>query len=98
MITNKNKSIEELNEIYLKIHNIIHSDLQNIIIDGVTIPVIKSNNNCRKINWNNITFMEQNKASYKKSSYADRARAGEKLTWAINGSNWKLITDKGINL
>jgi len=93
-----NKNIEELKEIYMNIHKIIHSDFQNIIIDGITIPIIVNNNKCRKLNWNNTLFIEQNKASYKTTTYADRARAGEKLTWAIQGSNWKLITDKGVNL
>ncbi len=40
---------EQLKEIYMNIHKVIHSDQKNITIDGQIIPVEKSKSNgCRK--------------------------------------------------
>ena len=75
-----------------KIHYAIHSDADNVVIDGVSYPIGEGSNGCRKVNYGDITFMEQNED--KNSRYAERARNGENITWGMrNPEQWILIAD-----
>ena len=81
-----------LSEIYLEIHRAIHSDKKSIMINNVEYPVILAPNGCRRVTFNNIAFMEQNKG--KNSSYAKSALEGRKITWGIRDfQKWIYIHD-----
>ena len=85
-------NIISLSEIYLKIHNTIHSNEKSIIIDNKEYPVIITPNGCRRITFNNVVFMEQNRN--KNSSYAKKAKEGRKITWGIRDfQRWIYIHD-----
>lgn len=85
---------------WLKIHRAIHDGSDSAVIDGKPIPVQTSpNNGCRFVAYHDtllgpVTIMEQNKKKH--SSYAERAKAGEQLSWVIpsNGTSWILIETK----
>lgn len=82
-------------------HAAIHDGKSSITVNGKEHPVIMASNNCRKIEFNYWTVIEQNKN--KLSEYAKRAETGERISWAIpkletgeTNSKWVLITDEGV--
>jgi hypothetical protein len=78
------------NEIWLQIHEAIHSDAESVTVEEVDLPIVISSNGCRRVNWKGLMFMEQNKA--KKSTWAALAKRGSKITWVIRPvGGWGLI-------
>lgn len=84
---------------WAKIHRAIHDGSESVIIDDRPIPVqVSAANGCRYVRYNDsllgkCTIMEQNPR--KGSSYADRARRGETLSWVMpDKGNWVLIDFK----
>ncbi len=79
----------------LNIHNALHDpNTENITINNKIHLVMKSSNGCRKISLGGYNqVMAQNKN--KNSSYAKRARDGERLSWFMGTPRWRLITDEG---
>lgn len=73
------------------IHNELHSKKE--IIESSKSYI--STNGCRAVNIEGYIFMEQNKN--KNSTWANRAKAGDKITWIIpsNAEKWgRIINDK----
>ena len=73
------------------IHKAIHNlEVGKVIIIGEKeYPIRRSNNGCKYIQCRGVRFMEQNKE--KTSSFAKRAKDGEKITWGIRNSKpWML--------
>ena len=90
--------ITKLNEEDLKeIHRTLHSTIDNcVVVQGIVLDIEIASNGCRCIRLPGVTVMEQNKN--KGSSYAQRANAGEKLSWIIRTGKWILIyTDPTTN-
>jgi hypothetical protein len=77
--------------VYDEIHEALHDrQIKALIIDGIRYPIKTSTQNgCRYLEYTGIKFMEQN--PNKKSSFAARARNGEKITWGIQPGEWLLI-------
>lgn len=85
------------------IHEAIHNPLINEIVLPnensmlMTYKVEIATNGCRKIRYNGINFIEQNKDKLdingELSEYAILARQGRKITWGIRSSNWICIID-----
>lgn len=76
------------------IHEAIHDKkIVKPIIEGREYEVKIGGNGCRFIDFIEqgkiIRFMEQNQ--HKSSSYAQRARNGEKITWGMQPEQWILI-------
>lgn len=72
------------------IHNAIHNPkAKEVVIDGHYYPILRGDNGCRYVEWNNIKWMEQNPA--KNSQWATRCRMGDEITWGIVPGNWILI-------
>ena len=85
----------------ITIHNALHDPKKDFaVISGARALRIKTaRNGCRKVDvYHYGTLMEQN--IKKSSSYARRAKKGEKLSWFIPAEEgeWRLITDKGEEL
>ena len=79
-------------KIHLAIHNL---RAKSIMINGQTYPIqVSPNNLCRYIEYNGITFMEQN--SKKDSRWAVRVRMGDEITWGIRPGKWILIINGAI--
>lgn len=81
-----------------QLHEAIHNGSKEVLIDGVRYPVlIYPSNGCRYIDFEGVSFMEQNKA--KNSRYAVLARRGHKITWGIREEgNWILCMDGEVKL
>jgi hypothetical protein len=88
--------VDTYSDTYNEIHKTIHSNSTSLTIGGKEYSVKKAANGCRSIEFNNIKFMEQNKA--KSSQYAERARQGEQITWGIKNGRWILIDKTGVHL
>lgn len=87
---------QELREAFLLIHEAIHNkEINYIQLLDKTVPIQVSANGCRHLHFHNINFMEQNKA--KNSKFGELARAGEKITWGIQGGSWLRIDKDGIH-
>jgi len=85
----------------IKIHNALHDQKKDraIISGGRQFLIEKSRNGCRKVEvFDYGMLMQQNPK--KSSSFARRARKGERLSWFIpsDDKDWRLITDKGEEL
>jgi hypothetical protein len=93
MPVNTAKGVIKLTEDDLhKIHNALHSGIDNcVVVQGDMYVIDIHSNGCKYIKIGDWTVMEQNKN--KLSKYAERARGGEKLSWMYRGNRWILITD-----
>jgi hypothetical protein len=84
----------------LTIHKVLHSKHSGIKINSKIYNVQTApNTGCRFIQFGNIKFIEQNKDQTKTSVYAQEARQGAEITWAIPdkvGYRWGLIKDSKI--
>ena len=81
----------------LNIHHVLHDpEKENIIINDRVHLIVISSNGCRKISlggYNQVMVQNQRK----NSSYAVRARNGERLSWYMGTPRWRLITDDKVN-
>jgi len=82
----------------IKVHDALHDINKDraIISGGRQLLITKARNGCRKADIYDFGILMQQNVK-KSSSYARRARKGERLSWFIpnNTEDWKLITDKG---
>lgn len=88
--------IENLKKDCLIIHAALHTEVgyRFYLTDGVMHQRSATLAGLRSFNYHNkIQFVEQNPE--KTSTFAQRARQGEKITWGIVGSNWILIEGEG---
>lgn len=86
---------------------LIHDAIHNPSVNDIVLPNQDSiltkykieilTNGCRKIMYNSISFIEQNKdkldTNGQLSKYAVLARQGHKITWGIRSKNWIYILD-----
>lgn len=87
--------------LFEKVHEALHTKATSVAIGGLEIPITIAPNGCRQVYINdvvcgNVRIMTQNEN--KSSPHAERARAGETLSWVIplNSDNapttgWTLI-------
>src|SRR5689334_15953642 len=85
-----------MREAYITIHHALHSGVAVVTVNGVDYPILKAGNGCRYVWFEGVQIMQQNK--HKSSTYAQRARAGEKISWAMTQPSWTLIDDASIRL
>jgi hypothetical protein len=91
-----------LPENYILIHHAIHSSrkpvLVTLVVDGIPVelPIKTVGTGLRYVDFDGYRFMQQN--PYKTSAYADRARAGEHITWGMCEGSWVLIDDRILSL
>ena len=79
------------------VHDALHSDRTSVVIGGKKYEIMKRSNTCRAVKLDGGPMvMEQNKT--KNSSYAERARNGEHISWIMKGPSWGYIDDKIIQL
>lgn len=84
----------------LAIHDFLHSHKVGQIMKfsiGNTpyqIEIMKAEGGLKYMNYQNITFMEQNKK--KDSLYAHMARQGKKITWGIQKGTWIKVVDNSV--
>tara|TARA_R100001594_G_scaffold28117_1_gene53305 strand:- start:548 stop:823 length:276 start_codon:yes stop_codon:yes gene_type:complete len=84
-------------EDFKKVHDALHSDKMSVVVGGKEYKIMKRSNNCRAVKLEDGPMvMEQNKT--KNSSYAERARNGEHISWIMKGPSWGYIDDKIIRL
>jgi hypothetical protein len=85
---------------YITIHNALHdASVTSLTVNKQQLNITTGANGCRSTFYKDgdevIKFMEQNKT--KTSRFAQRARAGEKITWGIRNGDWILIDNDTIN-
>lgn len=79
--------LNETRKEWVSIHLALHDPLMSQVTIGETVlPITIAPNGCRKCDYidpidGKLTFMEQNKR--KDSSWAVRARSGEKISWIL---------------
>lgn len=88
---------QEENPVYRAIHNALHDkSIGALNIGGVIYKINIASNGCRKLVYNGLVFMEQNKDKMhgtKLSDWAQEARNGRKITWIQQPGRWQVITD-----
>lgn len=78
---------------YIDIHNAIHNkELNEVEINNEKLPIQKTGSGLRFVDYDDIRWIEQNKS--KNSTYAVRARNGEKITWGMRPHNGWILIDK----
>jgi hypothetical protein len=77
----------KLEEILRKVHDAIINNQDSVILNGEEYPIEKtSNKGLRSVSYKKFFFVEQNPD--KNSHWAQKARKGDKITWAIKGNNF----------
>lgn len=76
-------------DVAIAIHNAIHSDAKEVVIDGKTYPI--KSGKLRYMDLGDTRFMEQN--PNKLTPYAKRAQAGHKITWGMAYPHWLRVED-----
>ena len=91
------------NENFLAIHEALHDKSQKkeigeeeIKIREKTLPIqVSSKNGCRYLFYNQVMFMEQNKATG--TLFAQQALDGDKITWGIRSRKpWLLAINNEV--
>lgn len=77
----------DLKQIISKVHNAIFSSENSVILEGEEYPIEKtSQKGLRCVYHDEYFFVEQNPNT--DSHWAEKARKGDQITWAIKGDDY----------
>lgn len=73
-------------QLFERVHEALHTKKDSVMIGALSVPITTAPNGCRQVYINdvvcgNVRVMTQNEN--KSSPHAERARAGETLSWVI---------------
>ncbi|TFF88736.1 MAG: hypothetical protein EU548_08485 [Promethearchaeota archaeon] len=77
----------DLEHMLRKVHKAIFNDKDSVVLDGEKYPIERtSKKGLRCVYYDKYFFVEQNPD--KDSHWAEKARKGDKITWAIKGNDF----------
>lgn len=84
-----------MKQAYITIHHALHSEQCVVSVDGVDYPVMTAPNGLRYVIYHKVRVIQQDPR--KNSTYAERARHGEQISWIIEHPAWICIDAEVIN-